>query len=251
MIDPTRRALVLASLSSILVSKLSSASPNDTPLSLFINESGVINNPLERRPFVCGVLSCIDVDSLEKALHEKREKLGYLLEVSYTSTNRYKEDFAKHIIDTVLDSNAVKLKVAVLPPGENIGWPKDKAEEASVYAEHQRQRMENPILSSRSSVKIKLERRTRGARDFVLRDHLIYSHGNKIDIEFIESQESILFQACDLITGSVFGALDGRVTNKLKNDLIEYLLSKLGVDKDALNSRVKTGNFELVYVEKT
>ncbi len=249
MIKISRRSVIATGLFSALFSGTAFGRQQSANDRIYICESGVIDNPLEQRPFLCGVLSCTDVESVERLLNEKREQSGYRLEVSYNSTNRYKRELSKAMIDTVLSHEAVKIRIAVLSSKDNLGWPSVKAELASVYAEYQRQRMEKVISSSVAPSSIILERRSLGSRDDVLREHLEYEHGDKVQIEFVRAKESDLLQACDLVTGSIFGALERKVTNDVKKELIEYLFKQLGVDADSLSEGVQKEAFEVVFVD--
>lgn len=188
---------------------------------VYISESGVFGkDPL----FVIGVLTINGTsDKHEKNLDAIRKKHNYKTQLTYRSNDRFKEPFAKEVIDYFINEQELYFSVQVL-------------HEPNTISNHD---TKNALIKKKLKI-------FKGIAGSVSQDNIIVKYQlpfvpstyfkKKFEIKTnkklksLYSESSNLLQLADLVTGCIRGDISGSAANLQKVSIIQHLKDKLGTD---------------------
>lgn len=220
---------------SFLKAETKSASPLKEIVStkdrFFCSESGMLGKD---ELYILGVMMVPNnTKSFEKVLKAQREIRKFYIELSYSSNNSHKMEFAKDCINFFMD-NDMRFVAKVVRKDDfrsairgNLSPNKKKKFKLSLY---------QSILSDLDSENIGMHL---GKPNFVVKSQSLFGPTRnyndwfkqelKLNYKAVHHSESNLLQLADVLTGCIRGDLSNDITNKNKLVMIDYLKKGLGV----------------------
>lgn len=197
------------------------------PLSLHIDHSGSIAG---RGHAVIGLVATPTPGLHDEALQMLRERGGryYHRRLSYSSNDRNKLEYAKAVIDHLLETEGLIFEARVIGPGAH-------GRNGGVLTSYEQLIAE--VVGTDAEGSAELKPTTSVGLDPELRDHLAATFGG---LEIGGGAPSNLLQLADLLTGSVYGDAsraprrrgttpDHPTSHTVKDELIGHLRNRLGV----------------------
>lgn len=211
-------------------------------LHIYANESGEF---VGREPFVVGLLLTDDPETHGAALVDLRNSLGHFTELSYGSTDRFKEAYAEAALGHFFGSEGLAFAAVATNASRSAGG----VDATGLYEKLL------TSLGGNGGVSFHMERRYYDpAPDDALETRLEGIAG--VDVEFIPSHESELLQLGDLLTGSVRGDIAREAKGhsnprgnsphgNVKDRLIAHLKELLNVQRLAHPSLARREKFSV------
>lgn len=211
---------------------------------LFANESGLF---ADRKPFVVGVLLTDAPDAHATALTDLRGEHDFLTELSYGSTDRYKEDYAEAAMDHFFESDGLRFAAVAVNANRSAGG----VDATGLYEE-----LLGRLEGNGAGAVLRMERRFFDPEPDMRLESRLEGSGS-VEVEFVPSHASDLLQLGDLLTGSVRGDMARKARGRrnprrkggpeahIKDRLIASLKERLGVQQLVHPSLAKESKFNV------
>ena len=197
--------------------------PND----LVIDQSGSLGNGA----FVIAALSFKEASKISKETARLRWGTRFRCTLSHASRNRWKNSYARSLIDYWIARSDIKVNILVLR--DETGLQKLKSiEKLSRYTELVARLLDTSPSGNSRQRRIITQRHFKADRQAQFEKMLTLRSARIDGIIHIDERESDLMQLVDLIAGAVQASQKATlapVTNATKRGIIKHLMSRLGV----------------------
>lgn len=215
-----RREFITGLVALMIASKLSANTKNIKKFDIYIDESGDVGTD---QPFVIGAL-IVDSGYDYKRMERIRETSNYRPTLNYNSSNKYKINLVRPLIDEFFETANLTYSALAFPSKVNKSWPTDKRHRTTLYQHNYFNLLKSINLSS-LELNIHMEKRTLTGEDRFLKSSLEKRFDN-LKVNFIRDIDSISMQFCDLITGSLYGEMN-KTSDKVKVEILNVFASKI------------------------
>lgn len=193
-----------------------------TPEDLIFDQSGTYGDWS-----AIGVLSGSDLARATEKIKKLRKVTGFKCNLSYSSRNRWKSQYAKKLIDYWVDESDIKIDVVVIS-GRTVDNKQEKPlEKLSRYVESVSRLID---ISKRNGNRYRLVSQRHFSEERQRKYEQMLTKRNKTIKSFcnISENQSDLLQLLDLVVGSA-NVSQGTMTleNPMKKELLKYLELKL------------------------
>lgn len=205
----------------------------------FLDESNIFSNDDQ---FVIGLLHSTNFKKSAATIGFLRSINNYRTELTYRSTDRYKVQFSKDLIDFFLYEQTLKFSARVITGKIYSGREDYYSKKESSYHLHYKQIIGGSYVRNNSV--IHLENRSLYKTNNKLKQFL----NKRYNIPFrnIQHPKSDLSQLSDLLTGCIIGDTHS-LTNSSKIEILDYFKNKLGIKQfSELYNLKSNGKFEIV-----
>lgn len=199
-----------------------------TPDDLLLDQSGTFgSNYLDKSIFAVGVLSGKDLASAADKIKKIRSNTRFKCNLSFSSRNRWKSEYAKKLIDYWIDESDLKIDVLVIRELENRK-PEKPLEKMSRYVESVSQLVDMSKRDKDKKYRLVSQKHFSEERQRKYEQMLTKRNKGIKSFTKISENQSDLLQLLDLVVGSARASQEAvQIENKMKTDLLKYLGLKL------------------------
>jgi hypothetical protein len=196
-------------------------------LHLYCDESGILGKDAL---FVLGMLVTTDSARHESFIRRLREDLRFATQLRYSSTDRFKEPFARDLINYFFSEPDLRFCAYVITDTAVAGLRKQGCTLEQVYHLYYELLISN-CTAAEAAKTLNLEIRNSIGDDGALRRYLRENVINLSRINIIGSASSDLLQIADLFTGSIYGDVyRDTLRSSVKLKVLDLLRAQLNVD---------------------
>jgi hypothetical protein len=208
----------------------------------FLDESNLFSND---DIFVLGLLHSTNIKKSASTIRYLRSINNYRTELTYRSTDKYKVQFSKDLIDYFFYEQTLKFSARVITGKIYSGREDYYSKKESSYHLHYKQIIIDSFVQNNSV--IHLENRSLYKTNNKLKQFLNKRYN--VPFKNIQHPKSDLSQLSDLLTGCIIGDTHS-LTNSSKIEILEYLKNKLEIKHfSELYNLESNGKFEIVQTQ--
>jgi hypothetical protein len=196
-------------------------------LHLYCDESGILGQDVL---FVLGMLVTTDTAKHESFIGRLREDHRFATQLRYSSTDRFKEPFARDLINYFFSEPDLQFCAYVIMDTAVANLRKQGYSLEQVYHLYYELLISN-CTAPEAAKTLNLEIRNSIGDDQALRRHLRENVVNLSRINVIGSASSDLLQIADLFAGCIYGDVhNDTLRSRVKRDVLNLLKARLNVD---------------------
>lgn len=211
---------------------------------LVFDQSGTFNSSA----FVMGILTVGNPAEMAKKASLLRKRLGFRCTLTHASRNKWKQKYARSLIDLWWASPDAKIHAFVVQEDPSLADRKS-SEKLSRYVDLVSRLIDTSRKNIPRDARLVTQRHLKATQQAQFEKLLALRNSEFKSAIHISESQSDLLQLVDLFVGTIQANLtvnESHPTNKLKRDLSDYLKKKLGVK--TLDQAIKHPRCSLTYV---